>query len=93
MVETGFRSSALPVSLWTSCSVTVLWVVGVQVMVNGLPAAIPVKAVLVKGFGWEPVVWAAATTARAPARRAEMKRMVTWVCCCGFGLVMKELSE
>lgn len=80
MVATGFRSSLLPVSLWTSSSVTVPSVVGVQVMVIGLPAVIPEKSVLVKGFGWEPVVWAAATTARAPARRAEMKRMVTCVC-------------
>lgn len=69
-----------PGSPWTSCRVTVPVVVGSQVTVKGSPAVMPVKSELVKGFGPVLLVWAEATTARAPARRAEMKRMVSWVC-------------
>lgn len=96
MVATGLK---LPGSPCIRTSVTVPSVVGVQVMSNDSPAAMPWKSVFVKGFGrLEPPVWAAATTARAPATRAEMKRMVS--CVLGFVWLdgwlhngMKELSE
>lgn len=47
MVSTVFNELGSP---WTSCSVTVPEVVGFQVMVTGVPAAMPEKSVLVKGF-------------------------------------------
>ena len=76
LTRSSFCTILSSVSPWTSQIDTAPGVVGVQVMVNTEVVEMPLKSELVKGFGCEPVVCAAATMARAPATRAEKKRIV-----------------